>query len=89
MRMLYKYPQAPFPYQELVAGNRARGKAAPELELLDTGVFDDGHYFDVFIEYAKHAPDDVFMRVRVFNRGPIGRACAARAATRSRSRTRC
>ena len=70
MRMLYKYPQAPFPYEELVAGNRARGKADPELELLDTGVFDDGHYFDVFIEYAKHAPDDVLMRVRVCNRGP-------------------
>jgi hypothetical protein len=70
MRMLYKYPHARFPYEELVAGNRARGKADPELELLDTGVFDDQRYFDVFIEHAKQAPDDILMRVRVCNRGP-------------------
>ncbi|PKN59447.1 MAG: glucosidase [Deltaproteobacteria bacterium HGW-Deltaproteobacteria-14] len=70
MRMLYKYPQAAYPYEQLVAGNRARGKADPELELVDTGAFADGRYFDVFIEYAKGGPEDVLMRVRVCNRGP-------------------
>ncbi|MEP6866072.1 MAG: glucosidase, partial [Deltaproteobacteria bacterium] len=71
MRMLYKYPQAEFPYERLVAGNRSRGKSERELELVDTGVFDEGHYFDVFVEYAKQAPDDLLMRVRVCNRGPV------------------
>jgi len=69
-RMLYKYPQAAYPYAELVARNRARGKSEPEFELTDTGVLAGGRYFDVFIDYAKGAPEDVLMRVRVCNRGP-------------------
>ncbi len=71
MRMLYKYPQAEFPYERLVVGNRSRGKSERELELVDTGVFDEGRYFDVFVEYAKQAADDILMRVRVCNRGPV------------------
>ena len=70
MRYLYKYPQRPFPYAELVDENRRRGRGAPEYELADTGIFDDRRYFDVFIEYAKGPPDDVLIRVRVHNRGP-------------------
>ena len=62
MRMLYKYPQAAFPYAQLVEENRRRGTNEPEFELLDTGVFDDDRYFDVEIEYAKAAPDDILMR---------------------------
>src|SRR3954466_11918847 len=71
MRMLYKYPQAAFPYADLVAENaRRRGKAQSEYELVDTGVFDARRYFDVTVEYAKAAPDDILMRVTVENRGP-------------------
>ena len=70
MKYLYKYPQSPFPYDNLVRTNRARGKHEPEYELLDTGVFDDDRYFDVFVEYAKAAPDDVLIRISVSNRGP-------------------
>jgi hypothetical protein len=70
MRFLYKYPQAPFPYGELVAVNRARSRQEPEYELLDTGVFDDDRYFDVFVEYAKASPDDILVRITVENRGP-------------------
>ena len=70
MKYLYKYPQAAFPYDDLVATNRSRGKHEPEYELLDTGVFDENRYFDVFVEYAKAAPDDVLIRISVFNRGP-------------------
>ncbi len=70
LRMLYKYPQAEFPYADLVAVNRGRGKSDPEYELLDTGIFDDGRYFDVEVEYAKAAPEDVLMQVTVHNRGP-------------------
>ncbi len=70
MRMLYKYPQAPFPYAWLIEENRRRGRADPEFELIDTGVFADDCYFDVFVEYAKASPDDVLMRVTVHNRGP-------------------
>jgi hypothetical protein len=69
MRALYKYPQRAFPYAELVAENR-RGRAEPEYELLDTGVFQDDRYFDVGIEYAKVAPDDMLIRVTAVNRGP-------------------
>ncbi|MCI0642178.1 MAG: glucosidase [Gemmataceae bacterium] len=69
MKALYKYPQAEFPYDRLVAENRRRGKLDPEFELADTGVFDDG-YFDVFVEYAKAAPDDVLIRITAANRGP-------------------
>ena len=70
LRMLYKYPQAEFPYADLVAVNRARGKSDPEYELLDTGIFDDGRYFDVEVEYAKAAPEDILLEVTVHNRGP-------------------
>ncbi len=68
MRMLYKYPHAMFPYDDLVAENATRGLDDPEYEILDTGVFNDNHYFDVTVEYAKHTPDDVLMRVTVTNR---------------------
>jgi hypothetical protein len=70
LRALYKYPQAPFPYDDLVAGNAARTRADPEYELLDTGVFDDGRYFDVEIEYGKAQPEDLVIRITVTNRGP-------------------
>src|SRR5271163_3532317 len=59
MRMLYKYPQAEFPYARLVAENRARTRHEPELEIYDTGVFDGGRYFDVTVEYAKASPEDI------------------------------
>src|SRR5690242_19683675 len=58
LKMLYKYPQSEFPYARLVEENRRRGKDEPEYELLDTGVFDEDRYFDVFVEYAKAGPDD-------------------------------
>jgi hypothetical protein len=70
MRMLYKYPQAAFPYARLVEENRNRELQDPEFELIDTGVFAENRYFDVFIEYAKAVPDDILMRVTVHNRGP-------------------
>ena len=73
MRMLYKYPQAAFPYDLLVAENRRRGRNAPEFELIDTGVFADDRYFDVEVEYGKAAVDDVLMRVTIHN-------CAAESA---------
>jgi hypothetical protein len=67
--MLYKYPQGAYPYAELVAENRRRGIGAPEYELLDTGIFNDDAYFDVFVEYAQAGIDDVLMRVTAHNRG--------------------
>ncbi|NVO85806.1 MGH1-like glycoside hydrolase domain-containing protein [Hymenobacter terrestris] len=70
MRMLYKYPQAEFPYEQLRRESAARTRQDPEFELLDTGVFDQGRYFDVFIEYAKAGPDDVLLRITAHNRGP-------------------
>jgi hypothetical protein len=70
LNFLYKYPQREFPYLDLVATNRARSRTEFEYELLDTGVFDDGRYFDVEVEYAKAAPEDLVMRVTVHNRGP-------------------
>jgi len=70
MRALYKYPQAEFPYQRLVDENRRRGRGEPEFELDDCGVFDDGRYFDVFVEYAKASPEDILVRVTACNRGP-------------------
>lgn len=70
MRMLYKYPQAEFPYARLVTENRDRTRQEPEFEIYETGVFDDGRYFDVTVEYAKATPDDTLMRVTVVNRGP-------------------
>ncbi|NJD55853.1 MAG: glucosidase [Nitrospirae bacterium] len=69
MKFLYKYPQAEFPYRQLREINRHRTRLDPEYELLDTGVFDHDRYFDVFVEYAKAAPDDVLIRINVSNRG--------------------
>ncbi len=68
MRMLYKYPQAAFPYEALVEENHRRDASEAEYELLDTGVFADGRYFDVTVEYAKAAPDDILMRITIDNR---------------------
>jgi Mannosylglycerate hydrolase MGH1-like glycoside hydrolase domain len=70
LKMLYKYPQGEFPYGDLVATNAARGKTEPEYELVDTGVFGEDRYFDVFVEYAKASPEDILMRVTAHNRGP-------------------
>jgi hypothetical protein len=70
MKGLYKYPQAAFPYAQLVEENRRRGRTEPEFELVDTGVFTDGRYFDVQVEYAKAACDDMLVRVTISNRGP-------------------
>src|ERR1035438_2772662 len=70
MKCLYKYPQAEFPYADLVAENRRRARSDPEYELLDTGVFTENRYFDVFVEYAKAAPEDILIRIEIFNRGP-------------------
>ncbi|MFW6168977.1 MAG: MGH1-like glycoside hydrolase domain-containing protein [Planctomycetota bacterium] len=70
MKALYKYPQAAFPYEQLVTENGRRGKADREFELTDTGVFDENRYFDIFIEYAKASPNDILIRVTAVNRGP-------------------
>ncbi len=70
MRMLYRYPQAAFPYGLLVQENARRGRQAPEFELLDTGIFADNRYFDVFVEYAKAAPTDILIRLNIVNCGP-------------------
>ena len=69
-RGLYKYPQQRFPYEQLLAENRARGRDQAEFELVETGIFAEGRYFDVFVEVAKAAPDDLAIRVRAINRGP-------------------
>jgi len=70
MKMLYKYPQAEFPYAWLVAENRRRTKQDPEFELMDTGIFNDNRYFDVFVEYAKVSVEDILVRITAWNRGP-------------------
>jgi len=70
MKYLYKYPQREFPYSDLVETNRRRSREEFEYELLDTGIFDDDRYFDVFVEYAKDGPEDVLIRITVHNRGP-------------------
>lgn len=70
MKCLYKYPQAAFPYERLRDENARRTRQQPEFELLDTGIFDQNRYFDVFVEYAKASPDDVLARITVHNRGP-------------------
>ncbi len=70
MKYLYKYPQAEFPYARLVEENRRRDKMQPEFELVDTGIFDESRYFDVVVEYAKAAADDILIRISVSNRGP-------------------
>ncbi|SAK85920.1 Mannosyl oligosaccharide glucosidase [Caballeronia calidae] len=69
MKYLYKYPQREFPYRDLVETNRQRSREQMEYELLDTGVFDDDRYFDVFLEYAKAGPEDMLVRITVHNRG--------------------
>jgi hypothetical protein len=70
MKFLYKYPQRAYPYNDLIEENRRRTKLDSEYELLDTGIFDDDRYFDVFVEYAKAAPDDILIRITATNRGP-------------------
>ena len=70
LRYRYRYPQAAFPYDDLVSTNARRSREDFEYELLDTGVFDDDRYFDVDVEYAKAAPDDIAIRITVANRGP-------------------
>src|SRR5262245_42790250 len=70
MKYLYKYPQAAFPYSNLVETSRSRSRQEFEYELLDTGVFDEDRYFDVFVEYAKVSPDDILIQISVHNRGP-------------------
>ena len=69
LRGLYKYPQRAFPYSDLLAENRRRGREQPEYELLDTGIFAEDRYFDVEVEYAKVTPDDLLIRIKATNRG--------------------
>jgi hypothetical protein len=70
MKWLYKYPQLAFPYSQLVEENRHRGRRALEYELIDTGIFNQDHYFDIFVEYAKATPEDILIRIKAVNRGP-------------------
>jgi hypothetical protein len=70
LKLLYKYPQSAFPYTCLVQENRRRSKLDPEFELIDTGAFREDRYFDLFVEYAKTAPEDILMQITVCNRGP-------------------
>ncbi len=70
MKYLYKYPQVAYPYTQLVEENKRRGRNDPEYELIDTGVFNDNRYFDVFVEYAKSSPEDILISITVANRGP-------------------
>ena len=70
MKYLYKYPQNAYPYADLVETNRRRGRNDMEYELLDTGIFKDNRYFDIVVEYAKAAPDDILIRISATNRGP-------------------
>ncbi|HWH69287.1 MAG TPA: hypothetical protein VNT26_07865, partial [Candidatus Sulfotelmatobacter sp.] len=70
MKYLYKYPQAAYPYSDLLRINRERNRAEFEYELLDTGIFDQDRYFDVFVEYAKESPEDILIQISVANRGP-------------------
>ena len=70
MKYLYKYPQAAYPYNDLIETNRRRNRRDMEYELLDTGIFNGDRYFDVFVEYAKQSPEDVLIQISVSNRGP-------------------
>src|SRR5207237_303655 len=70
LKALYKYPQRAFPDQQLAEASRRRGRGDPEFELLDTGVFDGDRYFDVVVEYAKAAPEDILIRITATNHGP-------------------
>jgi len=84
MKYLYKYPQRAFPYVDLVTTNAARSRLEPEYELLDTGIFDDDRYFDVFVECAKASAEDLLIRITAFNRhagrrrGPLWRSVRRR-----------
>ncbi|MHC5935875.1 MGH1-like glycoside hydrolase domain-containing protein [Nostoc sp.] len=69
MKALYKYPQKAFPYSQLVAENQRRNRHEPEFELLDTGIFDENRYFDIFVEYAKDSAEDILIQIKVVNRG--------------------
>jgi hypothetical protein len=71
MKYLYKYPQSEFPYLDLINTNRGRSKTDPEYELVDTGIFNEDRYFDVFVEYAKASPTDMLVEISIANRGPI------------------
>jgi len=68
MKWLYKYPQWAYPYDEIVNKNR-RSRLEPEYELIDTGIFNDNRYFDVFVDYAKSASEDILIQITIFNRG--------------------
>ena len=68
LKMLYKYPQNEFPYTQLVEENKRRSRLEPEFELLDTGIFDDNKYFDVFVEYAKADVTDILIKITIHNR---------------------
>lgn len=70
MKYLYKYPQAAYPYEDLIQTNSQRGRQGLEYELLDTGIFEEDRYFDVFVEYAKAGPEDLYIKISVANRGP-------------------
>jgi hypothetical protein len=70
MKYLYKYPQAAYPYEQLVKTNQGRSRQEPEYELIHTGIFNEDRYFDVFVEYAKESPEDVLVQISVHNRGP-------------------
>src|ERR1700719_317309 len=70
MKYLYKYPQEEFPYLNLIETNRRRSRKDPEYELLDTGIFNQNRYFDVFVEYAKATPTDILIQIGICNRGP-------------------
>src|SRR5437868_3276679 len=70
MKYLYKYPQRAYPYYDLVRTNSQRSRTELEYELLDTGIFEDDRYFDVFVEYAKEAPENILVKISVANRGP-------------------
>jgi hypothetical protein len=70
IKYLYKFPQAEYPYEQLLKENRRRAKLEMEYELVDTGVFDQGRYFDVVVECAKAEPEDLLIRITISNRGP-------------------
>ena len=70
LKYLYKYPQLPYPYEQLIEENKNRGLADREFELVDTGIFEENRYFDIFVEYAKAGPDDLCIRIEAINRGP-------------------
>ncbi len=70
MKYLYKYPQSAYPYNDLISTNRQRSRRDMEYELLDTGIFNEDRYFDVFVEYAKNTPEDILIQISVCNRGP-------------------